>query len=250
MSQQDHSHSRAQNSGRYFVAGLITIIPLGVTVMVLTFLVNLLTRFGKLPATWLSELLQERLVDRSSWAARILQNDVFINIFSVIIVIVLVYFLGVMTSNILGRWLLSLFERIMHRIPVVKSIYGAVKKLMNLMSQDTGGEVQRVVLIEFPSPEMKTVGLVTRTFEDCDTGLKLAAVYVPTTPNPTSGYLEIVPVDRIVSTDWSFDEAMQFIVSGGAVAPANINYEQSVGSLKGINAAVKPAEKTQGEPTS
>ena len=70
------------------------------------------------------------------------------------------------------------------------------------------------------------VGLVTRVFEDMNSGRKLAAVYVPTTPNPTSGYLEIVPVDRLTPTDWSMDQAMSFIVSGGAIAPENIVYDK------------------------
>jgi len=83
-----------------------------------------------------------------------------------------------------------------------------------------------VVLINFPSPEMKTVGLVTRTFLDANTGRELAAVYVPTTPNPTSGYLEIVPVEHIISTNWTLDEAMTFIVSGGAIAPEAIAFDK------------------------
>lgn len=70
----------------------------------------------------------------------------------------------------------------------------------------------RVVLIDFSSPEMKPVGLVTRVMKD--------------TPNPTSGYLEIIPLDRVTSTDWSLDEAMAFIMSGGAVAPDSMNYDQ------------------------
>ena len=71
---------------------------------------------------------------------------------------------------------------------------------------------------------MKTVGFVTRVLTDEDTGEKLAAVYVPTTPNPTSGYLEIVPLNKLVSTDWSMDQAMTFIISGGAVAPEIVRY--------------------------
>jgi uncharacterized membrane protein len=83
-----------------------------------------------------------------------------------------------------------------------------------------------VVLIEFPSKDMKTVGFVTRILTDDNTGRQLAAVYVPTTPNPTSGYLEIVPVENLISTNWTIDEAMTFIVSGGAIAPHNINYDK------------------------
>ena len=125
-----------------------------------------------------------------------------------LVVIVLIYFIGVMANNFLGKWFLNLFDRIMAKIPFVASIYGSVKKLVDLMRQDSGNDVQRVVLISFPSQDMMTVGLVTRTFADSDNGRKLAAVYVPTTPNPTNGYLEIVPAENIISSDWSMDEAM------------------------------------------
>ena len=93
-----------------------------------------------------------------------------------------------------------------------------------------------MVLIDFPSPEMKTVGFVTRTLVDDDTGRELAAVYVPTTPNPTSGYLEIVPLDKVTSTNWTMDEAMTFIISGGAVAPKSMNYD------KGADAPKEPSQ--------
>jgi len=83
-----------------------------------------------------------------------------------------------------------------------------------------GGEQQRVVLINFPSDSMKTIGLLTRTMTDSDSGRKLAIVYVPTTPNPTSGYIEIMPMEHVTSTDWTLDEAMNFIITAGAVAPA------------------------------
>jgi uncharacterized membrane protein len=71
---------------------------------------------------------------------------------------------------------------------------------------------------------MKAVGLVTRTFIDEETGDEYAAVYVPTAPNPTGGYLEIVPVDELVTLDWTVDEAMTFVISGGTTAPDNIRF--------------------------
>src|SRR3546814_6190572 len=83
---------------------------------------------------------------------------------------------------------------------------------------------QRVVLIDFPHDQMKSVGFVTRVIREQGTGRELAAVYVPTTPNPTSGYLEIVPVELITPTDWTVDQAMSFIISGGAVSPDSIPF--------------------------
>src|SRR3546814_13873480 len=71
---------------------------------------------------------------------------------------------------------------------------------------------------------MKSIGFVTRVLKEQGTGRELAAVYVPTTPNPTSGYLEIVPVEKITPTDWTVDQAMSFIISGGAVSPESIQF--------------------------
>ena len=93
---------------------------------------------------------------------------------------------------------------------------------------------------------MKTVGLVTRTFVDDDTGRRLAAVYVPTTPNPTSGYLEIVPLENVTSTNWTLDEAMGFVATGGAVAPPTMNYDISA-NAHDVPPAPPPDESPEDE---
>jgi uncharacterized membrane protein len=85
------------------------------------------------------------------------------------------------------------------------------------------------VLISFPTPEMKTVGFITKVMRDTDTGRELAAVYVPTSPNPTSGYIEIVPLEDVVQTDWTMEEAMSFVMTGGANAPDSVRYSSRSG---------------------
>jgi uncharacterized membrane protein len=100
----------------------------------------------------------------------------------------------------------------------VQTIYGGTKKLMAVLQNKPSG-VQRVVLVDFPRRGMKVVGLVTRVMSEEGSGREMAAVYIPTTPNPTGGYLEVVPVDELTPTDWTMDQAMAFIISGGAVAP-------------------------------
>ena len=80
----------------------------------------------------------------------------------------------------------------------------------------------RVVMVDFPSPGMKVVGLVMRTFKDAGTGEELAAVYVPTTPNPTSGFLEIIPVRNLIFTNMTMDQAMTMIISGGSILPEGL----------------------------
>ena len=126
--------------------------------------------------------------------------------------------------RVIGQRLIGAFDRTVARIPMVQTIYGGSKKLLELMQTKPDG-THRVVLIDFPHANMKTVGLVTRTLRDHDTGREYAAVYVPTTPNPTSGYLEIVPLDRVTPTDWTMDQAMAFIISGGAIAPSRFRFD-------------------------
>ena len=92
------------------------------------------------------------------------------------------------------------------------------------MASATPGGEKRVVLIEFPTAGMKTLGLVTKVLRDQTTGEELAAVYIPTAPNPTSGYVEILPVTSLVFLDWTFDQAMSFIVTGGSNSPDTMNF--------------------------
>ena len=159
--------------------------------------------------------------------ARWLLEPWFQNVLAALLVLLALYSLGWAVSRVVGRRALHVFEGLVNRLPIIQTVYGSVKQLITVLQQKPTG-VQRVVLIDFPSPELKAVGLVTRTMVDAETGEQLAAVYVPTTPNPTSGYLEIVPVDKVISTDWTVDEAMNFLISGGAVGPDAVNYRSSV----------------------
>jgi uncharacterized membrane protein len=119
---------------------------------------------------------------------------------------------------VIGQRLLHAFDNVLQRIPLVQTIYGGTKKLMAVLQNKPSG-LQRVVLVDFPRRGMKVVGFVTRVMTEEGTGREMAAVYIPTTPNPTGGYLEVVPVDELTPTDWTMDQAMAFIISGGAVAP-------------------------------
>ncbi len=207
------------NIRRYLVSGVITVIPLWVTWWVFDLVVRQLSRLGRPWARVLSGNIREDSPALAQW----ILEPWFQNVLAVLITLVGLYVLGWAVTRVLGRRILNAFESLLSRLPFVQTVYGAIRKMVVALQQKPT-DVQRVVLVEFPSRDMKAVGLVTRTLEDSENGRKLAAVYVPTTPNPTSGYLEIVPVERLVSTDWTIDEAMNFIVSGGAVAPEDIRY--------------------------
>lgn len=196
------------------LAGLLVVIPLWITWLVFEFLFTQLAAIGTPWVRVTARALAKSAPAVSQW----MLQPWFQNTIAVALMLVGLYLLGWLANWVIGQRLIALFDGIMHRIPVVKKIYGSTQQLLAALRQEPG-TTQRVVLIEFPSPGMQAVGFVTRTLPDPRTGKELAAVYVPTTPNPTSGYLELVPVDEIVATDWSMDEAMTFIISGGAVAP-------------------------------
>lgn len=223
----------------YILAGIFTAIPIWVTWLIFAFLVQLLRDVGAPPIARVAEAL--RPVAPAISAP--LEDPWLQSAVAVVLVLVGFLLLGWFSSRVIGQRFVAAFDSLMGRIPLVELIYGALRKLLTTVQQKPEG-VQRVVLIDFPSPEMKTVGLVTRTLVDQDTGRKLAAVYVPTTPNPTSGYLEIVPLDKVTSTDWTVDEAMEFVVTGGAVAPPTMNYDRSA------NAATEPTAEGTDESAS
>jgi uncharacterized membrane protein len=129
----------------------------------------------------------------------------------------------------------------MERLLLAQTVYGATRTLIDSLqtAPQAGG---RVVLIEFPTPEMRAVGFVTATFRASDTDEELAAVYVPTTPNPTSGYVEIVPTQRLVWLDWSTNDAMSFTVSGGALTPSKISMHPGTKATTQNDASSEPAD--------
>jgi uncharacterized membrane protein len=209
---------------RLFLTGLLTLLPLWLTWVVVKFVFGLLSDTSK-PV--IGPLLAD-LATNDPQALGWLGADwvqTAIALFATLGVILLA---GVLTRRVVGQRLLGWFESLIKRIPLASTIYGSARQLLDILQTKPGG-TQRVVLINFPHEHMKSVGFVTRVFQEHGGTRELAAVYVPTTPNPTSGYLEIVPVDQLVPTEWSVDQAMSFIISGGAVAPPTIPFGTAPG---------------------
>lgn len=215
---------------KYLLAGILTVIPLWVSWLVFKFL---LTQLSDIGSPWVKALAQAIKPDWPGFAHWLLEPW-FQSVLAVMLTLMGLYLLGWATTRMLGKRLINIFESLMEKVPVVKSIYGPTKKFLSALQHQPDEQIQRIVLIEFPSPGMKALGFVTRVMVDADTGQKIAAVYVPTTPNPTSGYLEIVPLERITPTDWTLDEAMSFIILGGAISPEKLHYTQGVGSLSDL----------------
>jgi uncharacterized membrane protein len=208
--------------GRTIVIGLLTAAPLVITYVIVRFLFQLLSSVGE---PWIRGVARG-LRATNPGIADLLLNDTLQSIAAVLVVLVFLYVLGWGTGRVIGQRLIFLFEKAVGAIPFVETIYRATKRFLAI-SGPAGEGSQRVVLIDFPSRDMKAIGIVTRTLRDATTGDELVAVYVPTAPNPTNGYIEIVPVDKVTFTDWTFDQAMAFVVTGGSNAPDTVHYSQS-----------------------
>jgi len=212
--------SRSLHVQRYLLTGILTVFPLWLTWVVFEFVLRQLSKF--------SMPLLDALFQRAARSIPFFDflHDVQWLRFGIAVVVTLVslYALGWAANRVVGKRLLALMDNLLERIPLVQSIYGGTKKLLAVLQTKPTG-ANRVVLIDFPHRRMKVIGFVTRTLREEGSGRELAAVYVPTTPNPTSGYLEIVPVEDLVPTDWTVDQAMAFIISGGAVSPERIPFD-------------------------
>ena len=214
-------HGARSRLQRYLITGVITVIPIWITWAAFQFVGKQLVDLG---APMVDRMLHA-LAPHAPGFVDLFSLSWFEPTLAMVMILASLCLLGWLVTLVIGRQIISVVDRIIGRIPLVDSVYGSIKTLISALQTKPDG-TQRVVLINFPSDSMKTVGLVTRVMND-QNGRALAAVYVPTTPNPTSGYLEIVPVEDLIPLDWSIEEAMSFIISGGAVAPETIVYDRA-----------------------
>jgi len=193
---------------RNILAGVITIGPLFVTWLIFSFLLGALAKAG-LPAVELFAALFPGEWVNQPWLQYLL---------AVLLTLVVLYVVGRLTSQVIGRQALALFEGALERLPFVAKVYGSVRQLIDTMmaKKETS---QRVVLIDFPIQGQKSIGFLTRTMVDSTTGQLLAAVLLPNAINPTSALLQILPIERVTETDLNMEQAMSMLMTGGAVGP-------------------------------
>lgn len=193
---------------RYFVAGLIVWIPLGVTIFIGRFIVLQMDKTLRfvpkeyLPETWLGFAIPG---------------------LGVLLTLLLVLMTGLLVANFVGRSMVGVWESLLERIPIVRSIYSAAKKFVEIVFSDSGQSFKKVLLIEYPRKGIYSLAFQTATNlgeVQERTGEPVVCTFVPTTPNPTSGYIIIVPKKDIIELDMEVDEAFKMIVSLGVVIPA------------------------------
>jgi len=199
---------------RNILSGVITAGPFFITWLVFTFILGVLANAG-LPLIKLLALP----FPAESW----MNQRWFQYILAVLLTVVVFYIVGRATSQVVGRQMFALFETSLERLPVVNKVYGSVRQLLEtLTSKNQAG--QRVVLIDFPIAGQKSIGFLTHTIADSTTGAPLAAVLVPQAINPSSAYLQFVPMRMITDTDLTMEQAMSMLLTGGAVCPDTLRY--------------------------
>jgi len=194
---------------RYLVTGLLVWVPLGVTLLTFSFLLDLADKIlTLLPPQWRPDALL----------------GFHLPGLGVIFALVVLLGTGVLLRNLIGSTVVGWWEDLMNRIPLVRSIYSGAKGITETLVSDKGGSFSKVVLIEYPRREMWSIGFVTATDVpelDAVTGEKQVCVYVPTTPNPTSGLIVYVPLSQVRETSMSVDAAMKMVVTMGIVMPGH-----------------------------
>jgi len=192
---------------RYFVAGLLVWIPLGITLWVLKLLVDLMDQSLL--------LLPDRLHTEALFGFHVPGLGIFLTL-------AIILATGALAANIFGRQLLSLGDAALSRIPIVRSIYGGVKQISDTLFSPEGKAFRRAVLVRYPHAGAWTVALVTGTPQHEVArilGTDQIAVFVPTTPNITAGFFLIVPRSDTIELDMTVDAALKYIISMGVAEP-------------------------------
>jgi uncharacterized membrane protein len=188
---------------KYFITGLLVLVPLAITAWVLNLVIGTLD--------------QSLVLVPKEW-----QPHTHIPGLGAIITLAIVFLTGLLTNNLVGKWVVRMWERVLHRIPVVNSIYGSVKQVSDTLFSSSGNAFRKAVLVPYPHADSYTIAFLTGV-PGGDVANHLAgdyvSVYVPTTPNPTSGFFLMMERSRTVELDMTVDEALKYIVSMGVVAP-------------------------------
>jgi len=196
-----------RNLRKQFLAGVLVTIPLGATILILAWIF-----------TTIDNILQPtiRLGYRVPGVG-------------FVITIVLIYLVGVIASNVFGKRLIQYGESLLSRIPLVRPLYTGIKQLLDSFSKPGKSRFMQAVLVEFPRKGIWTMGFITNE-SSAEAGEKRLNVFIPTSPNPTSGFLEIVKEDDIIRTNIPVDAALKMIISAGRVAPEEVSERLAEGN--------------------
>ncbi len=194
------------------IAGLLVVIPLAttiwLTITIASWVINFLTRIPK----------QINPYDNL--------HPILVNLLNLLVgltvPLLFILLIGLMARNIAGRWLLDFGERLLQAIPLAGSVYKTLKQLLETLLKDSNGKFRRVILVEYPRRGMWAIAFVTGTMSSeiqSQMDRQVLSIFIPTTPNPTTGWYAIVPEDEVVNLSMSIEDAFKVVISGGIVSP-------------------------------
>lgn len=218
------------------IAGLLVVIPLATTIWLTINIGN-----------WSIDMLT-RVPKRLNPFVEL--DPVLINVINLLVGLTVpllgILLIGLMARNIAGKWLLDLGERLLQAIPLAGSLYKTLKQLLETLLKDSQNKFRRVILVEYPRKGVWSLGFVTGAISsDLQTRFpeKMLSVFVPTTPNPTSGWYAIVPEQEVLPLEISVEDAFKLLISGGIVSPSSPETPETQGSTEKESQISPPAQE-------
>lgn len=190
-----------KNIRKWFLSGIAVVLPVGVTIFVLI---------------WLFNLLDGILAEPVSWAIGMEIPGV-----GLLAILIIIFVVGILTSNYIGKKMAGWFHALVTKIPIVGNVYKPVSKIANSLSSENTKSFQSVVTVEFPSKGIFSLGFITND-NVAFGGDDKVCVFIPTTPNPTNGFLVFVEKEQVTELDISVPEGLNMVVSIGSVIPDNV----------------------------
>jgi uncharacterized membrane protein len=205
---------------KIFLTGLAATIPIGLTIYVLVFIIDMMDGLvNVIPVKYRPDTLL----------------DFHIPGLGLIATIILVFIIGLLTRSFLGKAVVGFGEAFFSRIPVIRSIYHSIKQIVDSLFMNTARNFKNVVLVEFPRKGCYTIGFVTGApAGEIKANLKrhFTSIYVPTTPNPTSGYFVMIPEEELIYLEMSVEEAFTLVISTGIVNPVNLPRKKEIANVE------------------
>jgi uncharacterized membrane protein len=206
-----------KNIRNAFFTGLILLAPVGVTLLVINFLVSNI-----------GDPVRELIIPDSAITAGSVKW--LLSLLSMLIVMILITLFGWSSTRLIGKFFLNSIERTVNQVPFIRNVYVTVKQIIDTFSKNQKAVFQQTVLVEYPRKGVYVLGFLTnkaRGEVQNKTKNELYNIFVPTTPNPTSGFLLMVPADEVILLDMSVSDGMKVIISGGAVVPDYVPKSES-----------------------
>jgi uncharacterized membrane protein len=211
------------------VAGLLTVLPIWLTYVLARFIFdpafNVMKSTTVPVATRLTELLRKSPSPFISWVLKYYEAWIVPTV-AILLTLFLLYCLGLISANVFGRRIIASIESVFERLPMIKTVYRSIKQITVAIGDFQSMHFQRVVLIDFPSRGLKRIAFLTSVMTDANTHRPIATVFVPYTPYLVTGFMQLVPLEEVWETNWTVEQAVKWVMSGGIIHPSTLTFDQ------------------------